>query len=178
MVLTVWRWKVDASLKLPDAEASGQAGFAPGAVASVQLVSCGYSSVVRDNTSVWSHVAAQVLAGGGKHAAKPFTWRAAGYGRREDGGKAYVHASMWGSTIHPKKGGTWLGAGWRWRTGGGEDSDFEEEGDDPYLEEKARAARRALREGEALASYWEPENGTCVRCVERHVRQAPTFLAR
>ena len=46
------------------------------------------------------------------------------------------------------------------------------------VEEAAKRARKALRLAKRLSRSWEPEKGVCVRCVEREVGQAPTFLAR
>ena len=131
------------------------------------------------------HVAASVLAGGGRAVARPFKWREAGHGRREDGGglgKGYVHAALWGSTIHPQHGGVWLGGGFRWRGGadgyGSDGSSSDLDSDDQELERRAAIGRRAVRHSERLSNRWEPDNGTCVRCVEREVKQRPTLLAR
>ena len=103
-------------------------------------------------------VAARVLAGGGKDYA--MQWRKAGHG------KGAVHAELWGSTLHPQHGGTWLGAGWRWneRDADSDDSDAEEE---ERRAERARKARQAVRTANRLYDLWEPDNGVCIRCVER-----------
>ena len=50
--------------------------------------------------------------------------------------------------------------------------------DDQERERRAAIGRRAVRHSERLSSRWEPDNGTCVRCVEREVKQRPTLLAR
>ena len=130
----------------------------------------------------YSRVAARVLAGGGHQASKSHSWRNAS-GMGEDGGlgKGYVAAERWGSTIHPQHGGTWLGAGWRWRGGangdGSDGSDADDDAlDEARLEVRARAARRAMHKASRLAGEWEAD--VCVKCVERHVHQAPTLLAR
>ena len=124
-----------------------------------------------------ARIAARVLAGGGL---TPFQWRSVGYSA--GGTDGYVAAEAWGSTIHPKHGGQWLGGGYRWRGGRfGDGSDSDEEAydsEDERLEERAMGGWRAIRVSKRLNKHWNPENGTCVRCVERHVAQAPTMLAR
>ena len=63
--------------------------------------------------------------------------------------------------------------------GDGSDSDEEAyDSEDERLEERAMGGWRAIRVSKRLNKHWNPENGTCVRCVERHVAQAPTMLAR
>lgn len=132
-----------------------------------------------------ARVAARVLAGGGQYTPS-YRWTGAD-GAWALGKGAGVSAALWGSTIHPQHGGTWLGSGWKWRASGtadgndgasSADDDAEFAAEEARLDECAVSARKALRKSRRLAEHWEPENGTCVRCVERHVRQAPTFLSR
>ena len=62
---------------------------------------------------------------------------------------------------------------------GGDDSSEDEDAEmEREREEAAKRARKALRLAKRLSRSWEPEKGVCVRCVEREVGQAPTFLAR
>jgi hypothetical protein len=124
-----------------------------------------------------ARVAARVLAGG---ASAGYAWRDASNSRGGRRRRGFVSATAWGSYLHPQKGGTWLGHGWRWRGADSDDSDdcLSDDENNPELEARARVGRRAIRTAESLSRRWDPEHGTCVRCVERHVAQVPTLLAR
>ena len=122
-----------------------------------------------------SRVAARVLAGGGHEASKEDKWRSASGGAATLG-KGYVGAEKWGSTIHPQHGGTWLGLGWRWRGGNCSDGSDADDDDELRMEERALAAKRALRHASHMAEQWDSH--VCVQCVERHVKQTPTCQAR
>ena len=141
------------------------------------------ASLVPDSTGLHSSeapdratIAAKVLAGGAAATGgvSGFRWRTTGQGQR---GMGRVHADLWGSTIHPQHGGTWLGSGWRWRPNN-EDSSDEDEEEEARLRERASAARKAVRAANRLYNLWEPENGVCIKCVERGCGQHPTLLAR
>ena len=107
-------------------------------------------------------VAARVLAGGGKDYG--LNWRKAGHGEGSDG-KGYVHAQLWGSTIHPQHGGTWLGAGWRWRDRDEHsDEDDEEKEYEQRQAERASKARQALRTANRLAPTGAKEPIAFGRC--------------
>ena len=115
-------------------------------------------------------VAARVLAGGGTASGltSGIGWRGAG----DKAARKVVHAELWGSTIHPQHGGTWLGAGWRWRPidAESESEDDMEAEDEARQVERARKARQAVKTANRLYHSWEPEAGVCVRCVERASR--------
>lgn len=116
-------------------------------------------------------VAARVLAGGGTGAGltSGAAWKGEGDIARR---RKSVNAEMWGSTIHPQHGGTWLGVGWRWQEYDGEsesEDDFERE-EAARQAERARKARQAVRTAHRLYAEFEPDKGVCVRCVERASR--------